>query len=76
MSSLFSTLGIDRPPTEERLQLVCEIVASLEEHADLPSVSEAQLSELYRRLDALDAHPDAVSTWEDVKHRLQQKLRR
>ena len=76
MSALMTSLGIDRLSPAERLQLVGEILDSLDaERATLP-LTEAQLQELDRRLASLEANPAAVSPWEEVEARVLARLRR
>jgi putative addiction module component (TIGR02574 family) len=50
MSSLMTTLGIDRLSVEERLQLVQEIWDSLGDRVEQMPLTPAQQQELERRL--------------------------
>jgi putative addiction module component (TIGR02574 family) len=75
MSSLMASLGIDRMSPAERIQLVGELLDSLERDAEPPRLTEAQKQELDRRLAALDANPGAVSSWEEVEARVLARLR-
>ncbi len=78
MSSLLVDLGIDRLSAEERLQLVQEIWETLEVDSvagQLP-ITDAQKMELDRLIASLDAHPDAVVSWEVVEARARARLRR
>ena len=70
MSSLMISLGIDRLSHDERLQLVDEILDTLNEDHQPPPVTELQRQELDRRLAFLDANPSAVSPWEEVEARI------
>ena len=77
MSSLMTSLGIDRLTTEEQLQLVGEILDSLTHRAGPePALTEAQRRELDRRLALLDAGATTVSPWAEVEARLLGKLRK
>jgi putative addiction module component (TIGR02574 family) len=70
MSSLMISLGIDRLSHDERLQLVDEILDTLNGDHESPPLTEPQRQELDRRLALLDANPSAVSTWEEVEARI------
>lgn len=76
MSSLMDSLGIDRLSTAERLQLVEEILDSLEDQREPPPLTDARRQELDRRLAALDADPAAVRPWSEVEARILERLRR
>jgi putative addiction module component (TIGR02574 family) len=76
MSSLMSTLGIDRLSLAERLQLVDEIWESLENEPSPPPLTEAQKREIERRLVRLETDPSAVTPWEEVEARVLARLRR
>jgi len=65
MASLMTSLGVDRLTAEEQLRLVGEILDSLAERPE-PTLTEAQRTELARRLAALDAGTVTVSPWADV----------
>jgi putative addiction module component (TIGR02574 family) len=75
MSSLMISLGIDRLSHDERLQLVDEILDTLNGDHEPPPLTEAKRQELDRRLALLDANPSAVSTWEEVEARILQRCR-
>jgi len=51
---------------DERLQLVEEIWNGLLDQGLEPEMSEDLKAILERRLDALDANPDDVTTWESI----------
>ncbi len=57
----------------ERILLVEEIWDSIAADQHLLEVTQAQRTELDRRLAACKAAPNEASTWEDVKSRLQAK---
>lgn len=76
MSSLMTTLGVDRLTIAERLQLLEEISDSLGPAVEPQPLSEAQKQELDRRLAALNANPSAVRPWEEVPARILARLGR
>lgn len=57
---------VDSWPVEERLQLLGELWDRLVDHGEEPGLSEAQKTELDRRLAEDDASPDDVVAWDDV----------
>ncbi len=60
----------------ERIQLAEDLWESLPlEGADIP-LTEAQKAELDRRLEDLDRDPDAGESWEVVRARLYERLKR
>lgn len=76
MSASLKSLGIDRLSVEERLALVEELWDSIaKESAALP-LTDAQRTELDRRLAEHEAHPDDVVSWEDVKASITARLKR
>jgi putative addiction module component (TIGR02574 family) len=54
-------------PVEERLRLVETVWDRMIDSGEAPDLTDAQKAELERRLDALEAHPDHVISWEDVQ---------
>ena len=70
MSSLMSSLGIDRLSHDERLPLVDEILDTLDGDHEPPALTESQRQELDRRIALLDANPSAVIAWEEVEARI------
>ena len=76
MSSLMSSLGVDRLSEAEQVQLAEEILESVGEDREPPPVTEVQWQELERRLALLDANPGAVSPWEEVEARVLARLRK
>jgi putative addiction module component (TIGR02574 family) len=64
---------IARLPVEERIRLVHAIWDSIAEDQLPPDLSEEQKRELDRRLAELDANPDNVLTWEEIKARIKGK---
>ena len=74
MSTLMSSLGIDKLSTAERIQLMEEIWDSIAAGPeDALPLTDAQKQDLQRRLADYAANPQAGSTWEEVKARLQGK---
>jgi putative addiction module component (TIGR02574 family) len=64
------SLGIDRLPISQRMQLLKEIWDSIAVEGQLPEMPELHKQELNRRLAEMERNPTAGSTWEDVKRRL------
>lgn len=52
---------------EERIRLVQAIWDSIADEQDLPDLGDAQKEELDRRIAELEANPDNVLTWEQIK---------
>jgi putative addiction module component (TIGR02574 family) len=67
MSSLMTSLGIDRLSVAERLQLVQEIWDSVAASVEQLPLTQAQRDELDRRVAALEANPTNVIPWEEVE---------
>ncbi len=67
MSERMKALGIDRMPIEERLALMHDILDSLAEEQDAPDLTDAQRTELERRIAANKMNPDNVIPWEQIK---------
>jgi putative addiction module component (TIGR02574 family) len=76
MSSLMSSLGIDRLTLSERLQLVEEIWDSLVPVTEQLPLTEEQCQELDRRLAALKANPDSVMPWKQIEIRAPARFRK
>lgn len=74
MSPTMKTLGIDRLSVSERLQLLEEIWESIAATPDAVAVTPEMRDELDRRIADHEANPQAGSTWEEVKARLQRRL--
>ncbi|OWK45621.1 hypothetical protein FRUB_01952 [Fimbriiglobus ruber] len=60
-------MGIDRMSIEDRIALVQEIWDSVAGEGEQVPISDAQRTELERRLADSIARPGAVTPWEDVK---------
>ena len=67
MSPTLTALGIDRLSVEERLTLVQEIWDSIAPEVEDAPPSEAQRSEIDRRLAAHRANPESAIPWERVE---------
>ena len=67
MSPTMKVLGIDRLPASERITLLQDIWDSLVDEQAIPGLTEPQKHELDRRIADLDAHPENVLTWEQIK---------
>jgi putative addiction module component (TIGR02574 family) len=64
------SLGIDQLSVTERIALAQEIWDSIVAEQMVPDLTEAQQRELERRMANLDANPDNVLTWEEIKARI------
>lgn len=60
-------LGIDQLSIEDRLALMHEIWESIAEPLEERPPTEAEKRMLDRRLAELDANPENVLTWEEIK---------
>ena len=67
MNASIKSLGIDCLPIEERLALVEEIWNSIATDCAAVPLTEAQRAELQKRIEEDDAHPDDLTSWEQVK---------
>lgn len=74
MTSLMTTLGLDRLTAAERMQLADELLDSLGDHTpELSPLTDAQRDDLDRRLEAFKDDPLAGSPYEEVMARLRGK---
>jgi putative addiction module component (TIGR02574 family) len=71
VSPTLKSLGIDQMSPAQRILLVEEIWDSIAAEAEQMPITEAQKQDLERRLAAYKANPQAGSSWEDVKARLE-----
>ncbi len=69
-------LGIDRLSVEDRIALVQEIWDSIAADVEGTPLTEAQRTELDRRLAALEANPSNVVPWEVVEARATARFRK
>ncbi len=67
MNASIKSLGIDRLPIEERLALVEEIWDSIAADSAAVPLTEAQRAELQKSIKENDAHPNDLTSWEQVK---------
>ena len=67
MSAIVKSLGIDRLPVEDRLQLLEELWDSLAAESAETLLTDLQRMELDNRLAEHEAAPDRVIAWEKVK---------
>jgi putative addiction module component (TIGR02574 family) len=74
MTSLITTLGIDRMSAAERLQIVRELLDTLAPEAEASPLLDSQRQELDRRTAALDSGAMKRSTWEEVEARVLARL--
>ena len=68
-------LDLEKLTREEKLQLIDEIWASLDNDPEAFPLSEAQRRELDRRLDEMDRGDVAGIPWEQVLKELQSRLK-
>lgn len=59
-----------RLPIPERIQLVKELWDSIAEESPAIDLSEEQIAELDRRLDALEAQPKSGTPWHIARERI------
>jgi putative addiction module component (TIGR02574 family) len=76
MSVSVKSLGIDRLNVDEKLALVEEIWATICVDTSNFSLTDAQRTELDRRVAEDDAFPDDVVPWDEVKASVQTRLGR
>ena len=76
MSVSIKSLGIDRLGVEDRLTLVEQIWDSLAEDSAAVPLTDAQRSELDRRIADHEANPTDVVSWEEVKASIAERLKR
>ncbi len=67
MPSTMHELGIDRLSVEDRLALMHEIWDSLAEAIEESPLTEEEKLLLDQRCADLDAHPENVLTWEEIR---------
>jgi len=69
-------LGIERIGIEERLRLVEELWDSIAADSSAVPLTEAQRTELDRRIAEHEANPDDVVPWEEVKTSITERLKK
>ena len=70
MTPTMKSLGIDRLSIPDRLAVVQEIWDSIALSPEQIPVSEAEYQEFDRHLADLEANPDKVMTWQEIKARV------
>ena len=76
MAVSLKSLGIERLGIEERLTLVEELWDSIAADSSAVPLTEAQRSELDRRIAEHEATPDNVVPWEEVKASITERLKK
>ena len=76
MSVSIESLGIDRLGIEDRLALVEQIWDSIAADSAAVPITDAQRTELDRRIADHEANPDDVVSWEEVKASIAERLKR
>ena len=76
MHASLKSLGIDRLPIEERLALVEDIWDSIAADTTALPLTDAQRSELDRRLAEHEISPDEVISWEEVRASITARLKK
>jgi len=69
-------LGIERIGIEKRLRLVEELWDSIAADSSAVPLTEAQRTELDRRIAEHEANPDDVVPWEEVKTSITERLKK
>ncbi len=70
MAVTMKPLGIDQLSVADRIALVQEIWDSIAATPEEVPLTEAQKQEFDRRLAELEANPNNVLTWEEIKARV------
>jgi putative addiction module component (TIGR02574 family) len=76
LNASIKSLGIDRLPVEERLILVEEIWNSIAAESAAVPMTDAQRTELQKRIEGDDANPDDATPWEQVEASTLARLRK
>ena len=76
MAVSLKSLGIERLGIEERLALVEELWDSIAADSSAVPLTEAQRTELDRRIAEHQANPDDVVPWEEVKASINERLKK
>ena len=76
MSVSIKSLGIDRLGIEERLTLVEEIWDSIASDSNSVPLTDAQRSELDRRIADHEKDPNDVIAWHDAKSSISDRLKK
>jgi putative addiction module component (TIGR02574 family) len=73
MAPTMKDLGIDRLSIADRIVLVQEIWDSIADNPQEGPLSEEMKQVLDRRIAALEANPNDVLTWEDIKAHIRRR---
>jgi putative addiction module component (TIGR02574 family) len=73
MAVTMNSLGIDRLSIADRLELVQEIWDSIAASQEEIPLTETQKQEFDRRLADLDANPNNVLTWDEIKAQVREQ---
>jgi putative addiction module component (TIGR02574 family) len=73
MAPTMKDLGIDRLSIADRIVLVQEIWDSIADNPQEVPLSEEMKQVLDRRIAALEANPNDVLTWEDIKAHIRRR---
>jgi len=76
MAVSLKSLGIERLGIEERLTLVEELWDSIAADSSAVPLTEAQRTELDRRIAEHEANPDDVVPWEEVKASIDERFKK
>ncbi len=76
MTVSLKSLGIERLGIEERLTLVEQLWDSIAADSSAVPLTEAQRTELDRRIAEHEATPDNVVPWEEVKASITERLKK
>lgn len=76
MAVSLKSLGIERLGIEERLALVEELWDSIAADSAAVPLTQPQRDELDRRIADHEANPDDVVSWEEVKTKLAERLKK
>jgi putative addiction module component (TIGR02574 family) len=76
MAVSLKSLGIERLGIEERLTLVEELWDSIAADSSAVPLTEAQRTELDRRIADHEANPDDVVPWEEIKTSITERLKK
>jgi len=76
MSVSIKSLGIDRLGVEDRLSLVEQIWDSIAADSAAVPLTDAQRTELDRRIADHEANPNDVVSWEEAKASIADRLKR